>query len=795
MDQFYQHTSYRISRILMSLALCCGLLLPVGSLLAQDESPFPPAEIVNDEGGAVVVSGEVSYTNAFFTVGVAAPMVILEDQAGFVDRNENFILPPESQTLGQITTDFYTSPFSYTVALPIEPQASLRDVDNDGEEDTGVMVYAIAYWTNIFGDPFLEERDLYGGGWSTAYASTRVSEDVSTKREIIGGDFLVYAPDDQQGFPSGFGEDGLLFTEDDPIVGLPAGYTVVNMDTDPFTFDRSAEPEIDLIEPEGVAMSDFSGMSYSEAFDAMIEKMRKEYAFTEYKDIDWDAKIEEFRPRFAEAEENEDARAYRKALSDFAWSIPDGHISGPFIVEDFQFETSGGLGIAVRELDDGRTVVNFVLDGSPAAEAGMELGTEIIAIDGQPIADAISDAVAWSAPFSTDHFRRLQQMRYVTRFVDGEEVEVTFQNPGGEEQTVTMTAIPERESFSFSSFNVGLTGFELPVEYRLLDEGYGYVKIYGFADNDLLSIQLWERMIRALNQSQVPGLIIDMRQNGGGSGFLADQMAAYFFDEPLELGNSGRYNEEIGDFYFDERGIDRYYLPAEDLRYHGEVAVLIGPNCNSACEFFSYDMTVEERAAIVGQYPTAGLGGSIEDFMMPENERFRFTVGRAVDMNGEIHIEGKGVPPTVDVPVTEETIFTDGDPILDAAIEHLDAETNVEMVDGGSIAIGEEVTGEIAAKSRVRYTIDVSAGDVIDIYLGDEAGELDTFLTLLDAGENTLLANDDAEVAEGEDATVNSALTELEIPVDLTLIIEVSTANDEGEGTYTLSVQRTETEE
>ncbi|MEZ4617769.1 MAG: S41 family peptidase [Caldilineaceae bacterium] len=52
----------------------------------------------------------------------------------------------------------------------------------------------------------------------------------------------------------------------------------------------------------------------------------------------------------------------------------------------------------------------------------------------------------------------------------------------------------------------------------------------------MLSVQLWERMMRALNQNGVPGLIIDMRQNTGGSGFLADQMAAYFFDEPLGTG-------------------------------------------------------------------------------------------------------------------------------------------------------------------------------------------------------------------------------------------------------------------
>ena len=43
-------------------------------------------------------------------------------------------------------------------------------------------------------------------------------------------------------FPSGFGADNKLFTDDDPLVRLPAGYTVVNMDTTPFTFDRSRNP-------------------------------------------------------------------------------------------------------------------------------------------------------------------------------------------------------------------------------------------------------------------------------------------------------------------------------------------------------------------------------------------------------------------------------------------------------------------------------------------------------------------------------------------------------------------------
>jgi len=227
------------------LAILFIILIVSVSSFAQD-TDLPDAEIVNDEGGPVVLIGDVTYTNLNFTLGVAAPLIILEDQAGFVDRNEYFIFPPESQTLGQITSDFFDSPFSYSLALPIEPQGTLRDVDNDGEDDTGVMIFAVAYWSNTWGDPFLEVRDLQGGGWSTAYASMRISDDPDKFREVVGGKYLVYAVDEEQGFPSDFGDDGLLFTEDDPTVRLPQGYTVVDMDTSPFTFDRSRRQRIDL---------------------------------------------------------------------------------------------------------------------------------------------------------------------------------------------------------------------------------------------------------------------------------------------------------------------------------------------------------------------------------------------------------------------------------------------------------------------------------------------------------------------------------------------------------------------
>jgi len=753
------------------------------------EGRFPLADITNDEGGPVSITGVVTYTNPFFNKGVAAPLVILEDQAGFVDRNEHFLMPVESQTLGQITSDFFTSPFSYSLALPIEPQGSLRDVDQDSEENSGIQVFAPAYWTNTWGDPFLEERDLHGGGWSGAYVSTRLSEDVDTEHEIIGGKFLIYSPDDQQGFPSGFGEDGLLFTEDDPIVQVPQGYTIVDMDTAPFTFDRARHQVVDLIEPEGSALDDYSELSYAEAFDGLIEQLSNEYAFTEYKNLDWDAIHANLRPAFEAADENEDPDAYRVALRDLAWAIPDGHVSGPWIQDEFSFNNATGIGLVVDELENGRFITTYLLENGPADKAGIELGAEILAFNGTPISEAVENTTGWTGPYSTAHNERLAKTAFVTRFpVDTESITVTFTNPDGVEATEEFATEFEQESL-FAALEESIpTGFELPLEYELLeDSNMGYVQIFSFFDNELLSIQLWERMIEELNENGVPGLVIDMRMNGGGNGFLADQMAAYFFDEEHSLGNSGKYENDLDDFYFDERGEGFFILPPEDSRYHGEVAVIVGPDCKSACEFFSWDMTIADRAEIIGHYPTAGLGGGVNQVRMPEDEMFQITVGRAVDGDGNIHIEGIGVEPTIDVPVTEESLLGEGDVLLETAVSHLLVASEPEVTEGDPMTLGDTISSNIARGQRIRHVIDLNEGSFVNILLNGEStdGEvLDMVLNVYYTNGELALSNDDID-----EPGAGSGFEELEIPFDLTLVLEVTTYGDLEEGTYTLVVE------
>ena len=55
---------------------------------------------------------------------------------------------------------------------------------------------------------------------------------------------------------------------------------------------------------------------------------------------------------------------------------------------------------------------------------------------------------------------------------------------------------------------------------------------------------------------------------------------------------------------------------------------------------------------------------------MPDFEMLQISIGRPVDADGNIIIENVGVPPTIRVPVTEETLFADSD--TPGYLSHLD---------------------------------------------------------------------------------------------------------------------------
>jgi len=624
-------------------------------------NPIGLAEVSENE--PVFIIGDIPYTSPFFLNTTSEPFVLLEDQEGFILRDNEHPFKLESQVIGPVEIHDDLS-LSYGLALPSVPQGAFFDLDNDKIQDRGVQVFAVAYWSNTWGGPYLEQRD--GTGWSTAYASTITDPD--NDGEIIGGLLVVWAPDDEQGFPTSFGEDGLLFTEDDPTDTIPAGYSLIDLNETPFLVYKETRPHITLIEGD-VAVNDFKDLSYVDAFDALFRKATREYPFTEDKRIDWQVLFDQYAPKIAEANSPED---FYRALRDFTYEIPDSHV-GLSLNPDVFFEEQGGsFGMLLTELSDGRVIVTDVLPSTASDEAGIQVGAEILSWGNQSISEAISDVMPYFGPYSTEHTKRIDQVTFLTRVAPGARLEVGFSNPGDSEiQHVNLTAEVEYTTLFMSIPALNEDELSLPIQGHVLDSSQlGYISINTFDDDYHLMAQLWESHIQALIDSEIPGLIIDMRTNSGGSSGLAYDFAGYFFDEEIILYNSAYYNDQTGEFEYTDYPAKIKPAP---LLYEGPIAVLVSPDCVSACEGFTYALTQQGRSIVIGHYPSSGAFGEVGrgQYELPEELSMQFPTGRPETPDGDLLIEGIGVTPDIIVLVTEDSALGIIDAVLNAAEQAL----------------------------------------------------------------------------------------------------------------------------
>ena len=657
------------------------------------------------------ITGAYKVTNDFvLATYYVENAVTLTDMHGFVVRDLKWELPVVSQTLGFMTFDKKTLSGTFELNLPAVPQGEFNDVNNNGVKDQGVQIFAVAYSPNVYGGPFAEGDDR-SRGWPSYLAS--VKTDTENKDEVTGGKLVVWAPDANQQFPTSFGKDGLLFTADDPVGPIPAGYSIVDLDQSPFTIIQEAKPQLTLYEPKDIAVKDYSAMSYTESFDKMFEIIRKEYAFADIqgKAPDWDAVYAKLKPRVAQAEKDKDANAFYLALRDFTWAFKDGHVSmngGDYAQKDFSTAVSGGYGFAIRELDDKRVIVIYVMDGGPAQKAGMQVGAEITEFNGQPISNAIDGAQSYSNQ-SSDFAIRYQKARYLLTAVPGTKATVTFANSDGIPQNVTLTAIEERQSFSRTSLYYGVdTSSLLPVDAKIIPSGndaVGYIRINSNYDDLNLVIRLFERALQQFEAKKVAGIVIDMRYNNGGSPL---GLAGFLTGQEIPMGQLEYYSDKTGKF--EPEGL-REKVYSNQNQYHFEkMALLVGSACFSACEIEAYGFSQVAGMVVVGQSPTGGVEAETArgTFKLPEGFSVTVPTGRFTLPDGSIFLEGQGVPPTLRVPVDEKTALASDDIVLQAGIDAVLQPLGAGVTPSAAPKIASATEAEAALTSGVAFLEDLA---------------------------------------------------------------------------------------
>jgi C-terminal processing protease CtpA/Prc len=312
-------------------------------------------------------------------------------------------------------------------------------------------------------------------------------------------------------------------------------------------------------------------------------------------------------------------------------------------------------------------IVAFILEGGPAAQAGMQPGAVISEFKGKPINEAIQEVQPPSAPHSTESNLRLEQIRYLVRAPIGSKASVTFTNPkAAAAKTSELEAVQEQESLSATSPYRNVDPNGLPVEYVVANERVGYIRISSNYDDLNLIIRLFQRALTKFTENDLKTVIIDMRANPGGAPL---GLAGYLTDQPIQLGQLEYYSSKTGKF--EPEGTPEEFMPNEEQFRFDHLFLLVDSACASACELESYGFSQVPGMQVIGETPTSGTEAEVSrgQFELPEGFSLRIPTGRFVLADGSIFLEGKGVQPDVLVPVTEESVLSSNDPLIIRALE------------------------------------------------------------------------------------------------------------------------------
>ena len=261
-----------------------------------------------------------------------------------------------------------------------------------------------------------------------------------------------------------------------------------------------------------------------------------------------------------------------------------------------------GIGVELLQQGDNTLKVVSPIDDTPAARAGLQAGDLIVAIDGKPIS-----AIEAMEPL---------------RGAAGSKVVLTIER--GEQKPFDVTVV--RETIRVTS-----------VRSKMLEPGYGYVRISTFQADTGADFQKHLAQLQAQAGGRLKGLVLDLRSNPGGLLTAAVQVA----DDLLEKGGivSTRGRISISDAKFD--------ATPGDLLKGAPMVVLADAGSASASEVLAGALRDNGRARVVGSR-TFGKGSVQTVLPLDNGDSVKLTTARYYTPSGR-SIQATGILPDVEL--------------------------------------------------------------------------------------------------------------------------------------------------
>ncbi len=347
-----------------------------------------------------------------------------------------------------------------------------------------------------------------------------------------------------------------------------------------------------------------------------------------------------YRPRVEAARSADEARA---AMREMIELLGRSHyaIAGPEASQGVQRRAGGPAqpGFSV-EVVEGKILVSRVAAGTPAAQAGIRLGWELLQVEDVPLAPMLAGE---RKPIRLQQLLKAQLGGY-----HGQALRYAF--AGG--RVVTLT-LPKPDGSTGFGFVQGLS-----VEREFRREGaakdVGYFRLSMFLDA-VRVLPEFERAVKSCGDCR--GFVLDLRGNPGGIAIMANALSGWFISE------SG---VKLGTMYQRDLTLNFAVIPRLE-GFTGKLAILQDGASASTSEILAGGLQNLKRARVFGGVSAgAALPSLIEQ--LPSGDLFQYAVANYVSEDGRV-LEGRGVKPDVEVKHTRASLDAQRDRVLEAAID------------------------------------------------------------------------------------------------------------------------------